>query len=413
MTVTCRSCAAPLRTLFADLGMSPVSNAFRRQQELMTPEAFYPLRAFVCDRCKLVQLQDFAGPEQHFHDEYAYHSSFTPSWVEHARQFVDMAVRRFRLNASSFVVEVASNDGYLLQFVKAMGIPCLGVEPATNCAAAARDKFGVESMIAFFGSATAGRISEKYGKADLIIANNVLAHVPNLNDFISAFVLTLKPEGVASIEFPHLLPLMQNNQFDTIYHEHYSYLSYHSLAPLLDRHGLFVFDVEQLGTHGGSLRLFVGNKAVPRLVSETVAKLADEEKHAGLHEIDAYLLFAGKVAATKRKLQRLLNSLKEQGATIAGYGAPAKGNTLLNYCGVRTDIIDFTVDRSTVKQGCYLPGTQIPVLPVEAVKERRPDYLLILPWNSEERDRPANGFHSRLGRQVRRANTRSGNLGIG
>ena len=379
--LACRSCHQPLRTLFADLGMSPFSNAFRSAEELLEPETFYPLRAFVCDQCKLVQVQDFAAPEQHFHEQYAYLSSFTPSWVAHARQFVEMATQRFALGANSFVVEVASNDGYLLQFVKAKGIPCLGIEPAANCAAAAREKFGIESLVDFFNPNTAKQMLETHGQADLIVADNVMAHVPRLNDFLSAFALALKPDGVASFEFPHLLELMRHNQFDTIYHEHYSYLSYHAIAPLLDRHCLYAFDVERLTTHGGSLRLFVTRKRARWPISYTIQALETEEKRAGLHILDPYLAFAGQVAATKRKLQTLLNSLKERGATIAGYGAPAKGNTLLNYCGLGTDIIDFTVDRSPVKQGRYLPGSLIPILPVAAVRERRPDYLLILPWN--------------------------------
>ena len=381
MPLTCRSCGEPLRTPFADLGMAPFSNAFRTADQLASAETFYPLRAFVCDGCKLVQLQDFAGPESHFHDQYAYMSSFTPSWVEHARQFVAMAEQRFALGAGSFVVEIASNDGYLLQFVKARNIPCLGVDPAANCAAAARDKFGIETLVAFFGPDTAGFLLEKHGAADLIVANNVLAHVPRLNDFVAAVALALKPDGVASFEFPHLLELMQHNQFDTIYHEHYSYLSYRALAPLLARHGLFAFDVERLGTHGGSLRLFVTRRGASWRPGPAIAALADEEARYGLDGIAAYRKFPGQVTATKRKLQTLLNGLKEQGATIAAYGAPAKGNTLLNYCGIRTDIIDFTVDRSTVKQGRFLPGSAIPILAPETVRERRPDYLLILPWN--------------------------------
>jgi SAM-dependent methyltransferase len=381
MALTCRSCGQPLRTLFADLGMSPISNAFRSEEELLQPETFYPLRAYVCDSCKLVQLQDFAAPESHFHDQYPYLSSFTPSWVEHAGQYVESAVQRLGLDARSFVVEIASNDGYLLQFLKAKNIRCLGIDPAANCAAAARLKFGIDTLVAFFNRNTADLLLEKYGQADLVVANNVLAHVPNLNDFVSSVALVLKPDGVASFEFPHLLQLMRYNQFDTIYHEHYSYLSYHAIAPLLDRHGLFAFDVERLSTHGGSLRLSVVKKGARWPIGDAIRVLADEERQAGLHGIDSYLSFAGQVAGTKRKLQSLLNALKGQGSTVAGYGAPAKGNTLLNYCGIRTDIIDFTVDRSTVKQGRYLPGSLIPILPVEAVKERRPDYLLVLPWN--------------------------------
>ena len=381
MLLTCRSCQQPLRTLFADLGMAPFSNAFRTAEELSEPELFYPLRAYVCDRCKLVQLPNVAAPESHFNDHYLYLSSFTPSWVEHARRYVDMAERRFGLDARSFVVEIASNDGYLLQFLKAKKIPCLGVDPAANCAAAAREKFGVDTLVTFFDPDTAKLLLEKYGPADLVVANNVLAHVPELNHFVASVARVLKADGVASFEFPHLLRLMAENQFDTIYHEHYSYLSYHAVAPLLSRHGLFAFDAERLSTHGGSLRLFVGRIGARWPISQVVQALADEERDAGLGCLDVYLSFAKQVAGTKRKLQSLLNRLKEQGSTIAGYGAPAKGNTLLNYCGIRTDIIDFTVDRNTFKQGRYLPGSLIPILPVEAIEQRRPDYLLVLPWN--------------------------------
>jgi 2-polyprenyl-3-methyl-5-hydroxy-6-metoxy-1,4-benzoquinol methylase len=384
MALTCRSCGEELRTLFADLGMAPFSNAFRSAAELFTAELFYPLRAYVCERCKLVQLQDFAAPESHFQGQYAYLSSFTPSWVEHARRFVEMAERRFVLDSRSLVVEIASNDGYLLQFVKAKGIPCLGVDPAANCAAAARDKFGIDTVVAFFGPTVAASLVATHGAADLVVANNVLAHVPHLNDFVAAAAHVLKPGGVASFEFPHLLQLMKYSQFDTVYHEHYSYLSYVALAPLLDRHGLAAFDVERLTTHGGSLRLFVARKDAQRPVGAAVTALCDEERTAGLERIDAYRAFAGQVASTKRKLQTLLNALKERSTTIAAYGAPAKGNTLLNYCGIRTDIIDFTVDRSTVKQGRYLPGSAIPILAPEAVWQRRPDYLLILPWNLQD-----------------------------
>jgi hypothetical protein len=381
MALKCRSCGERLRTVFADLGMSPFSNAFRTNEELSKPELFYPLRAFVCDSCKLVQLQDFETPEHHFHDQYAYLSSFTPSWVEHARRYVAMAKDRFLLGPDSFVVEIASNDGYLLQFLKANSIPCLGIDPAANCAGAAWERFGIQTVVSFFNSTIAEQVLKKNGPADLIIANNVLAHVANLNEFVSAFTILLKPNGVASFEFPHLLELMRGNQFDTIYHEHYSYLSYYALAPLLARQDLFAFDVERLSTHGGSLRLFVARTGAHWPVNDTIRSLAREEEKAGLHLMGSYSDFAARTVQIKRQLQSLLNSLKERGTRIAAYGAPAKGNTLLNYCGMRTDTIEFTVDRSTIKQGRYLPGSGIPILAPEAVREHRPDYLLILPWN--------------------------------
>jgi SAM-dependent methyltransferase len=380
----CRSCGAPLHTLFADLGMTPISNAFRTKEMLSEPEPFYPLRVFVCDTCKLVQLQDFATPREHFHDNYAYLSSYSETWLNHARAYADMAAKRLDLGANSFVVEVASNDGYLLQYFLAKGIPCLGIEPAANCAGIARDKHGLRTVVAFFDRETAGKLAALGPRADLIVANNVLAHVCDLNEFVGAFPLLLKPDGVITFEFPHLLSLMRQRQFDTIYHEHYSYLSYLALAPLFARHGLKVFDVEPLSSHGGSLRLYVSHAAAARTVGAKVMALEGEERAAKLHESATYAAFGEQVTRLKRELLSLLVPLKERGASIAGYGAPAKGNTLLNYCGVRTDILDFTVDRNPAKHNLYLPGTLIPVLPPEAVAERRPDYLLILPWNLKD-----------------------------
>jgi 2-polyprenyl-3-methyl-5-hydroxy-6-metoxy-1,4-benzoquinol methylase len=388
----CRSCAAALKTLFADLGMTPISNAFRTAAMLSEPEPFYPLRAYVCDRCKLVQLQDFQAPETHFHDQYAYLSSFSDTWLAHARDYAETAVERFKLDSQSFAVEVASNDGYLLQYFLARGIPCLGIDPAANCARVAREKHGVETRVAFFNRETAGSLAKEGRVADLIIANNVLAHVPDLNEFVAAFPILLKPQGVVTFEFPHLLNLMRHNQFDTIYHEHYSYLSYLALVPLFARHGLRVFDAERLSTHGGSLRLFVSRDRAGHARTDRVAELEAEERQEGLDTIAAHTAFGAQVARTKRELVSLLISLKNKGATIAAYGAPAKGNTLLNYCGVRTDILDFTVDRNPIKQNTYLPGTLIPVLSPEAIAERRPRYVLILPWNIQDEIIRKNAF---------------------
>jgi SAM-dependent methyltransferase len=382
--LTCRSCGEPLRVLFADLGMTPFSNAFRAEAELAQAEPYYPLCAFVCEACKLVQLQDFGSAEEHFHDEYAYLSSFSSSWLAHAKMFAETAQKRFSLTDASFVVEIGSNDGYLLQFIKAKAIPCLGIDPAANCAAVARQKFGLDTLVTFFNKQTAQQVVAQHSQADLLIANNVLAHVPDINDFIAGIAIALKPQGVASFEFPHLLSLMRHNQFDTVYHEHFSYLSLTALAPLFTRHGLMAFDVERLGTHGGSLRLFVGRENGPWAISTEIQNIANEERDSGLNRIATYASFAERVVHTKRQLLSLLITLKENGATIAGYGAPAKGNTLLNYCGIRTDIIDFTVDRSTVKQGRYLPGSAIPILAPDAVRQRKPDYLLILPWNLQD-----------------------------
>lgn len=376
----CRSCGAPLAEVFVDLGTSPVSNAFVRYESRNRPEPFYPLRAFVCGECLLVQIEDVVAPESHFHADYAYFSSVTAGWVEHARRFVEQAVDRHRLGPESFVVEVASNDGYLLKHFVARGVPCLGIDPAANCAEAAA-RSGVPTEVAFFGRATAERIAARGRLADLTVANNVLAHVPDLNDFIAGFARLLAPSGAASFEFPHLLRLIESNQFDTIYHEHYSYLSLIALEPLFRRHGLVLRDVEELATHGGSLRLMVRHAAHPEPATDRLAQLMDRERTAGLDRLETYAGFREQVRATKRKLLSLLIDLKRSGKRIAGYGAPAKGNTLLNYCGIGTDFLDYTVDRSPAKQGLFLPGTRIPVLAPEHLLADRPDYVLILPWN--------------------------------
>jgi hypothetical protein len=380
ITPRCRSCGADLTRVVVDLGMTPISNAFVRADRASFSERFYPLKSFVCDRCRLVQLQDFETPETHFHGEYVYFSSFSDSWLAHARNYVEMAIARFGLGKTSRVVEVASNDGYLLQhFVKA-GIPCLGVDPAANCAQVAWDQRGVPTEVAFFGSESARRLREQGGPADLLIANNVLAHVPDINDFVAGFKVLLAERGVITFEFPHVLEMIRNVEFDTIYHEHYSYLSLLALEPLFARHGLQVIDVERLPTHGGSLRLYVthGAGAMP---AASVEAMRREESAGGLNDVATYAAFGDRVRALKRRLLQMLIRLAEDGRSIAAYGAPAKGNTLLNYCGIGRDLIDFTVDRSVHKQGLLLPGTRIPVLAPEAIERRRPDYVLILPWN--------------------------------
>jgi SAM-dependent methyltransferase len=380
MAARCRSCGAPLATLFVDLGPSPISNAFRTTDELSEPETFYPLRAYVCEACWLVQLDDVAGRDTHFNADYAYFSSYSSTWLEHAERFAAMAIDRLRLGSSSRVVEVASNDGYLLQYFLKRGIPSLGIDPAANCAEAAQRNHGLETVVAFFGRDIAATLRVERGPADLIVANNVLAHVPDLNDFVAGFAALLAPEGTATFEFPHLLELIARNEFDTIYHEHYSYLSLLAVTPLFARHGLAVVDVERLPTHGHSLRLFVRHAAVAK-PAPAVAALLTDERAAGLDNKATYDGFAEKVRATKRSLVALLIGLKQEGKIIAGYGAPAKGNTLLNYCGIRTDFIDFTVDRNPAKQGRFLPGTGIPVLAPDELRRAKPDYLLILPWN--------------------------------
>ncbi len=376
----CRFCAAPLSVTFCDLGMSPLSNAYLQPGQLRDREPFYPLHALVCEQCLLVQLEEFESPEQIFGD-YAYFSSYSDTWLAHASDYVEQMVTRFGIDGSSQVVEIASNDGYLLQYFKAKGIPVLGVEPAANVAAVAKAK-GIDTQVAFFGIDTARRLATDGKQADLLLGNNVLAHVPDLNDFVAGMKRLLKPTGLITLEFPHLLRLMQQNQFDTIYHEHFSYFSLLTVEQVLARHGLTLFDVEQLPTHGGSLRVYARHvEDAGRPVAEAVALLRMEEIKAGLNTLAVYADFAEQVRETKRALLEFLIKAKRAGKSVAAYGAPAKGNTLLNYCGIRTDFIDYTVDRSPHKQGRHLPGTHIPIFSPDRIASTKPDYVLILPWN--------------------------------
>lgn len=378
----CRSCGNPLTHTFADLGLSPVSNHFVKPEDVAHGEVFYPLHALVCEKCWLVQLADVARAEAHFHDDYVYFSSFSSSWLKHARRYVEMMIPRFGLNAASRVVEIASNDGYLLQYFVKAGIPCLGVEPTANTAAAAR-RIGVESCEMFFGRDTARQLAQE-GKADLLLGNNVLAHVPDINDFVGGMPLLLKPEGVITLEFPHLQNLMAQNQFDTLYHEHFSYLSLTALLPIFKRAGLRFFDVEHLPTHGGSLRIYACHQDAGHAESPAVAACLNQEEAAGLMRLETYAAFGEKVRETKCALLAFMIGAKREGLKIAAYGAAAKGNTLLNYCGIGTDFIDYVVDRNPVKQGRLLPGSRIPVLAPDAVTKTKPDYLLILPWNIKD-----------------------------
>ncbi|HJV75269.1 MAG TPA: class I SAM-dependent methyltransferase [Noviherbaspirillum sp.] len=380
--LTCRSCGNPLKHTFANLGLSPISNHFVKPEDAACGEIFYPLQALVCDRCWLVQLADVARAEAHFHDDYVYFSSFSSSWLDHARRYVEMMIRRFNLNAASRVIEIASNDGYLLQYFVKAGIPCLGVEPTANTAAAARS-VGVESREIFFGRDTASQLAHE-GKVDVLLGNNVLAHVPDINDFVAGMPLLLKPEGVITLEFPHLLHLMALNQFDTLYHEHFSYLSLTALEPVLKRAGLRCFDLEHLSTHGGSLRIYVCHEDASHSETEAVAACRRQEEAAGLRRLEVYSAFGEKVRETKRALLDFMIAAKREGRSIAAYGAAAKGNTLLNYCGIGTDFIDYVVDKNPIKQGRLLPGSRIPVLAPDVVVQTRPDYLLILPWNIKE-----------------------------
>ena len=380
----CRFCHTPLEHTFADLGMSPISNAFLKSDQLNLKESFYPLHAYVCSGCLLVQLEQFESPDTIFNEEYAYFSSFSDTWLKHAKEYADEMVRRFDFDQSSFVVEIASNDGYLLQYFVEKKIPVLGVEPSANVADAARKK-GVDTLVKFFGVNTAKELAAKGRQADLLLGNNVLAHVPDLNDFVAGMKILLKAQGVITMEFPHLLRLMRENQFDTIYHEHFSYFSFLTVEKVFARHGLTIFDVQELSTHGGSLRIFAKHAADGRKdVTSAVKSVLKEERGAGLDKLPTYAEFAEKVRMTKRKLLQFLVQAKENGKSIVAYGAPAKGNTLLNYCGVRSDFIDYTVDRSPHKQGMFLPGTHIPIHEPDRIFHTQPDYLLILPWNLKE-----------------------------
>jgi SAM-dependent methyltransferase len=377
---SCRFCAARLHTTFVDLGMSPLCQTHISPEGLHEMEPFYPLHAYVCDKCFLVQLQEFVSPQSIF-TEYAYFSSYSTSWVEHARRYAEMAKDRFGLGARSKVMEIASNDGYLLQHFVAAGVPVLGIEPAANVAEVAVGK-GIPTTVRFFGRDSARAIAQEHGRPDLLLGNNVLAHVPDLNDFVGGMKILLAPGGVITMEFPHLQRLMAENQFDTIYHEHFSYFSFVAVERVFKHHGLTMFDVEELPTHGGSLRIFARHTENAELpVGPRVAALRQRELVDGFETLARYSGFGQQVMATKRKLLAFLIDAKQQGKKIVGYGAPGKGNTLLNYCGIRSDFLDFTVDANPYKQGKFTPGTRIPILPPAAIRQAKPDYELILPWN--------------------------------
>lgn len=376
----CRFCRTRLVYTFIDLGVSPLANSYLTPDQLGCMEAFYPLHAYVCQHCFLVQLEEYSSPDRIF-TNYAYFSSYSESWLQHARAYTDMAIKRFALNDRTDVIEVASNDGYLLQYFLGRGVPVLGIEPAANVAEVARQK-GIPTRVAFLTEKMACELVGEGRRADLLIGNNVLAHVPDLHDFLRGLKLLLKPTGVMTLEFPHLLRLMSENQFDTIYHEHLSYFSFLTVEQIFASHELIIFDVEELPTHGGSLRIYVRHREDgSKPVAPAVGALRASEEAAGLNRLEPYLSFADKVAETKRKLLLFLISAKEAGKTIVGYGAPAKGNTLLNSCGVRVDLIDYTVDRSPHKQGQFLPGSRLPIYHPDRIRETKPDYLLILPWN--------------------------------
>jgi SAM-dependent methyltransferase len=380
MTGCCRFCGNLLRYTFVDLGMLPLANSYLTEVQLNRMEPFLPLHVYVCDGCFLVQLEELASPEQIFSD-YAYFASYSETWLQHARVFVELALERFGLGANHQVVEIASNDGYLLQYFVAKGIPVLGIEPAANVAETALQK-GIPTRVEFFGEGLARRLIVEGLQADLVVGNNVLAHVPNLNDFVRGLKLLLKPQGTISLEFPHLLRLMAENQFDTIYHEHFSYFSFNTVQKLFSAHGLTLFDVEELPTHGGSLRIYACHiEDVSKAIHARVGELSAKEEAVGLSRLDSYCSYGERVKETKRKLLSFAIAAQSEGKRIAAYGAAAKGNTLLNYCGIRGDFIDYVVDRSPHKQGRFLPGTHIPIYHPNKIKETMPDYLLILPWN--------------------------------
>ena len=379
----CRFCEATLTTTFVDLGMSPPCQSHVEPHELNRMERFYPLHVWVCGECFLVQLEEFVAPDEIF-SEYAYFSSYSDSWVEHARRYCEEVTRRFGLGRDSLVIEIASNDGYLLQHFVRSGIPCLGVEPAANVARVAIEK-GIPTVVRFFGQQTAREIANEHGQPDVLLGNNVLAHVPDINDFVAGMKLLLRPGGLITMEFPHLQRLIEGNQFDTIYHEHFSYLSFSTVQRIFDRHGLELFDVEEIPTHGGSLRIFAKHTDDPvHPVTGRVSALRVRERETGFDSLSMYSRFAPQVAETKRALLEFLIGAKRAGKRVVGYGAPGKGNTLLNYCGIRQDFLDFTVDRSPHKQGRYTPGTRIPILDPSAIRAAKPDYVLILPWNLQE-----------------------------
>lgn len=380
---SCRFCAAPLQTTVVDLGMSPLCESYVSREQLNQMESFYPLHVYVCDRCFLVQLEQYVSPE-HIFQEYAYFSSYSDTWLQHAKAYTDLMVRRFGFDQDSQVVEVASNDGYLLQYFVEKGIPALGIEPAANVARVAVEK-GVPTRVEFLGADTARRMAAEGVRADLLIGNNVLAQVPDLNDFVAGMKILLAPQGVLTMEFPHLMRLVAENQFDTIYHEHFSYFSLLTVERIFAAFDLVLFDVEELSTHGGSLRIYACHADdVTKGVSGRLLDLREREVLAGVHTTAYYAAFAEQVKATKRALLSFLIDAKAAGKRVVGYGAPGKGNTLLNYCGIRTDFVDFTVDRNPYKQGKFLPGTHIPIYHPDKIAQVQPDYVLILPWNFKE-----------------------------
>ena len=383
LTLNCRFCNEPLTNIFADLGTSPLSNRFLKKEMLDETEKKYPLCVHVCDNCFLVQLSEFETPENIFED-YAYFSSYSITWLQHAENYVNMMIQKFGFNEKNLVIEIASNDGYLLQFFKRKNIPILGVEPAANIAKVAKEK-GIPTITKFFGVNTANELREEGKLADLIVGNNVLAHVPNLNDFVKGLKILLEPNGIITMEFPHLLQLIQQNQFDTIYHEHFSYFSFLVVQKIFSSYQLTIFDVDEISTHGGSLRIYARHEENENYeISNNVKKILQKEIEFGLTDISTYINFQNQINQTKKNIREFFVSAKEAHKKIVGYGAAAKGNTLLNFCELGKDFVEFIVDRSPHKQGLFLPGSHIPVKSVDNLQKVKPDYLVILPWNLKD-----------------------------
>ncbi len=382
--MNCRFCQNKLTHQFVDLGFSPPSNSFLKPEQLNQPETFYPLRIMVCEKCYLVQIDEFASHEDIFNSDYVYFSSFSKSWLEHAKKYTEMMIERFKFDDQSQVIEIASNDGYLLQYFQQKGISVLGIEPTSNTAAAAKEK-GIDSIVDFFGVRLATKLSEKGTKADLLLGNNVLAHVPDIRDFVGGLKILLNSNGIITFEFPHLMQMIDKNQFDTIYHEHFSYLSLTTVSQIFNEFGLDIFDVEELPTHGGSLRIFakhIENISIPN--SGHVLAMLEKENQFGLTTIETYTTYQEASEKVKNDFLIFLLNAKNQGKKVAAYGAAAKGVTLLNFCGVRKDLINFVVDASPHKQSKFLPGIHVPVVSEEEISKNKPDYVVILPWNLKE-----------------------------
>jgi SAM-dependent methyltransferase len=380
----CRFCSSENLNLFIDLGMSPPSNSFLTIEQLNSPEVYFPLKLWICKDCFLVQIDEYKNAREIFNNDYAYFSSYSTTWLKHSKKYVDMISKRLDLNSESLAIEIASNDGYLLQYFKEKSIPCLGIEPTANTAKVAKEK-GINTLTEYFTEGQAKQVAIDYGKADLILGNNVFAHVPDINDFVKGLKELLKTSGTITLEFPHLLTLIENNQYDTIYHEHFWYFSVYALQNVFKKHRLAIYDIEELSTHGGSLRLYLKhaeNKFLP--VLNTVQNILDKEIKYGIDKFDYYQAFVKRVSNNKLDILEFLIRQKKDGKIIAAYGAAAKGNTFLNYCGIKNDLVDFVVDASPIKQNKLLPGSHIPVVSEEVLKLEKPDYVLIFPWNIKE-----------------------------